>query len=186
MVDVSLNPQRNKEVFDKNQSINDILEHSVLGHTYVSFQMKTEMLRAIIQATTPIFYKKHGKKILHLIGKLQKMRNLIAHYQTYVYNEEIFIAKPRFHFDEDKNHTKKGGVMALPSGKYKTYYEKVQISDEIKIRIYNQIATAGRALAYYSIRDSGVLSMSDEQIEKNLENIDFSKGGVIELKILDH
>jgi hypothetical protein len=186
-VDPALSVQRQQEIISKNRSINSIMEHSILGSAYFSFQMKTEMIKAMMMERTPSIYTKHGNKIFNLINLLQKTRNLVAHYKTYVFNEEIIISKPKANFTIKKERAQKGGIIPEPTGRYETSYEQAIITEEIKNKISSQISYILTIIAHYSLsQNSGVIpkSATPEIIEKTLTFEPIFTGGVYDIDII--
>lgn len=183
LIDSTLSENRKNEIFEKNTSTSEILEFSVLGSKNFSVQMKIEMIKAIIQKRDSQFYATHGIRLFALIDLFQKLRNQLAHNKTYVYNKELFIARPTVDTKPIKQGTLKGGVIPDPIGKYEVSYTKQIITDEISDKISTQIGIAKNIISYYTI--SKTQPIFDISHAENLLKIDsIFTGGVYDIEML--
>lgn len=177
MVDPNLSLHNEQNIKAKNMSVLNVMEHALLGNTGVNFNAKAEVLGAIIKERTPDFFSKSGSELLSLITRLQKLRNLLAHYITYVYNDEIYVSKPRAKFNKNANEK---GV-----GYFDAFHERVHVTTELCKTIIEQCENAQIGVCFYieDLRNENKVNADWLAI---ISHFNYNKGGVFNLKILNY
>ena len=122
-----------------------------------------------------------------LVVSLQKMRNLLAHHRAYVFNKQIYVSKPKSHLPDLKQVIKKRGVVIEIIEKYEGFYDKLHITSELIVEIFNKIDNVEAALLYYL--KTYLLEHKDtidNDKRTTIKSFDLTKGSLGKLKIIKY